>query len=345
MMVDLLPRLKADGLNVDLLIFNGDDTPFKRDVEAAGIKVFDLGKGGSVYSPIRLWKLIPFLRKYDIVHTHNTAPQLFAAVGSVLCSVVLCTTEHNTSNRRRGWKWYAPLDRWMYSRYHKIICISKKAEENLRLHIGDSSTKIFTINNGVDIAKFASANASSELELTAPGSRKIIMVAGFRWEKDQDTLIRSIALLPRHFHLFLVGDGSRRGECEALTTECGVKDRVHFLGLRTDVAQLLHAADYVVMSSHFEGLSLSSIEGMSVGKPFLASNVDGLREVTLGAGILFPHQDATALANKIIEIDSNPELYASIADKCSKRAVEYDISTMAAAYYQCYKETSTNSCK
>ena len=345
LMVDLLPRLKADGLNVDLLIFNGDDTPFKRDVEAAGIKVFDLGKGGSVYSPIRLWKLIPFLRKYDIVHTHNTAPQLFAAVGSVLCSVVLCTTEHNTSNRRRGWKWYAPLDRWMYSRYHKIICISKKAEENLRLHIGDSSTKIFTINNGVDIAKFASANASSELELTAPGSRKIIMVAGFRWEKDQDTLIRSIALLPRHFHLFLVGDGSRRGECEALTTECGVKDRVHFLGLRTDVAQLLHAADYVVMSSHFEGLSLSSIEGMSVGKPFLASNVDGLREVTLGAGILFPHQDATALANKSIEIDSNPELYASIADKCSKRAVEYDISTMAAAYYQCYKETSTNSCK
>lgn len=336
LMVDLLPRLKAKGHDVDLLLFDGIDTPFRRNVEAAGIKVFDLGTGGSVYSPMRLLKLFPYLRKYDVVHTHNTAPQLFAAIGSVLCSVVLCTTEHTTSNRRRGWKWYAVIDRWMYNRYRKVICISQKAEDNLREFIGASKAEICTINNGVDVARYASAPASQDLEDIAPGSRKIIMVAAFRWEKDQDTLIKALALLPGHFHLFLVGDGVRRKECETLASQTDVADRVHFLGLRTDVPQLLHAADYIVMSSHFEGLSLSSVEGMSVGKPFLASDVDGLREVVRSAGVLFPHQDARALANEIMTLENSPEKYRSVADACGKRAARYDISEMAESYARCY---------
>ncbi|WP_290454440.1 glycosyltransferase family 4 protein, partial [Muribaculum intestinale] len=68
-----------------------------------------------------------------------------------------CTTEHTTSNRRRGWTWYASVDRWMYSRYRKVICISEKAEDNLREFIGESRAEILTINNGVDVEKYASA--------------------------------------------------------------------------------------------------------------------------------------------------------------------------------------------
>lgn len=336
LMVDLLPRLKERGFDVDLLLLDGIDTPFRRDVEAAGIKVFDLGIGGSVYSPLRLLKLISFLRKYDVIHTHNTAPQLFAAIDSVLCSVVLCTTEHTTSNRRRGWRWYAYIDRWMYNRYRKVICISQKAEENLREFIGESKAEICTINNGVDIARYANASPSSELEYIAPESRKIIMVAGFRWEKDQDTLIKSLKDLTQQFHLFLVGDGVRRPELETIVRNENLTDRVHFLGLRTDVPQLLHAADYVVMSSHFEGLSLSSVEGMSVGKPFLASNVDGLREVVKGAGILFPHGNSKALADEIMSLENSQEKYSAVAKACRQRAAQFDISKMVKGYLDIY---------
>lgn len=338
LMVDLLPRLKEYGHDVDLLIFDGTDTPFRREAERAGIKVFDLGIGGSVYSPAKLFKLIPYLRKYDVVHTHNTAPQLFAAIGSLLKCGTLYTTEHNTSNRRRKWNWYAVIDRWMYSRYRKVICISRKAEDNLRKFIGSSKDEICTINNGVDITRYADAMPSKELESIAPGSRKIIMVAGFRWEKDQDTLIRAMKELPDKFHLFLVGDGVRRHELESLCKDLSVGNRVHFLGIRSDIPQLLHAADYIVMSSHFEGLSLSSVEGMSAGKPFLASDVDGLREVVNGAGILFPHQNSETLAREIISLASSPEKYRAIVKTCSRRSLCYDISNMAEAYARCYDE-------
>jgi lipopolysaccharide biosynthesis protein len=226
----------------------------------------------------------------------------------------------------------------MYDRYRRVICISHKAEENLRAFIGKSKAEICTIYNGVDVVRYAGAPASPELETIAAGSRKIMMVAGFRWEKDQDTIIRALELLPADFHLFLVGDGSRREELAILAEQLGVAARVHFMGVRTDVANLLHAADYIVMSSHFEGLSLSSVEGMSVGKPFLASDVDGLREVVEDAGILFPHGDYQALATEIQHLEASPETYTAVAAACRRQAIRYDISYMANGYATMYKK-------
>ena len=123
LIVDTVPMYRERGYDVDVLLFDGTDTPFKRQLEQQGVNIYCLGKGGSVYKPWYILRLLPFLRKYDIVHTHNTAPQLFAAIGSMLCSVVLCTTEHTTSNRRRDWKWYRWVDKWMYSRYKAVISI------------------------------------------------------------------------------------------------------------------------------------------------------------------------------------------------------------------------------
>ena len=91
------------------------------------------------------------------------------------------------------------------------------------------------------------------------------------------------------------------------------------------------------MSSHFEGLSLSSVEGMCVGKPFIASDVDGLHEVVSGAGILFPHQNPEALAEVVIKLDKNHDQYQHVADTCRARASQYDISKMVDGYSTVYK--------
>lgn len=341
LMVDLLPLLKERGNEVDLLLFDGVDTPFRRAAEQAGIKVMDLGVGGSVYSPVKLIKLLPYLKQYDIVHTHNTAPQLFAAIGSVLCSVVLCTTEHNTSNRRRDWKWYAAIDRWMYSRYRKVVCISEKTEHNLRAFINSADKKIITINNGIDVNAYATVSSAALIK-PANCSTMVMQVAGFRYQKDQDTVIRSLALLPESIHLCLVGDGERRPELEKLVAELNLAHRVHFAGIRTDVPAMLSAADIVVMSSHWEGFGLAAVEGMAAGKPVIASDVDGLREVVKGAGVLFPHADAAALAEEITRLADDPTLYASVADRCRARARQFDISKMVDGYTAVYNDLCSN---
>ena len=160
LMVDLLPRLKQRGFDVSICLFDGIDTPFKQKLIESQIPIFELGKCCSVYNPRLILKLINLLKKhrFEIIHTHNTSPQLFTALASIGLNVRLCTTEHNTTNRRRGSVLWKFIDKWMYSRYSSIICISKKTEKNLRDEIGDAdSTKIVTINNGIDISQFRNA--------------------------------------------------------------------------------------------------------------------------------------------------------------------------------------------
>ena len=86
-------------------------------------------------------------------------------------------------------------------------------------------------------------------------------------------------------------------------------------------------------------VSLSNIEGMSAGKPFIASDVNGLREVTKGYGILFPHEDADALAEIIRKLHDTPDYYQQVADKCYERAKQFDISTMVLQYNAVYCKT------
>jgi glycosyltransferase involved in cell wall biosynthesis len=134
-----------------------------------------------------------------------------------------------------------------------------------------------------------------------------------------------------------VGDGDRRGELEDLVRSLGLNKMVRFWGIRGDVPSLLKSSDVVVMSSHFEGLSLSNIEGMSVGKPFIASDVDGLHEITYGAGLLFVHGDDRQLADLIVQVTTDKELYNKVAMLCLERARQFDISRMVAGYVGVYE--------
>ena len=103
-----------------------------------------------------------------------------------------------------------------------------------------------------------------------------------------------------------------------------------------NIPELLKAADYVVLSSHWEGLSLASIEGMSVGKPFIASDVDGLHEMVENAGILFRHQDAKQLTQEIMSLEESPAKYQSVAQQCFDKAKLFDISIMVSKYNDVY---------
>ena len=346
LVVNLIPRLQALGNTVDLCVFNGTETPLTQRLkkESPQTKIYALGHG--VYNPLYIFKLVKIMKNYDIVHTHNSSPQLFVAIASLFNSPKLVSTEHNTSNRKRNWKWYRPIESWMYSRYNHIICISKIAEEKLREYMGGewlvkSSNKyksITTINNGIDVNTISEAEPCKELLELKVSRKSILMVAGFRKQKNQDTIIRALTLLDKEkYEVWFAGIGERMEEVKQLALSLGVSDRVRFLGLRTDIPNVLRAADVIVMSSHWEGLSLSNVEGMSAHKPFIASDVNGLKEVTKGYGLLFPHEDAKALAEKINRLASDETYYNEIAERCYNRALEFDISNTVSGYADVYK--------
>lgn len=339
LMVDLLPLLQEKGNDVDLLLLDGVETPFKKEIKQKGIKILELSRGvdvnnrSKVYNPLNILKLRKYIRQYDIIHTHNTASQFFVPLSRVLtcANTALVTTEHNSTNRRRDIQWFRPLDKWMYKQYNTIICIADQAQNNLEEYLGRKKG-ITTIYNGVDVKKFLQPihHISSNEAII------ITMVAAFREQKDHETMLRSMLCLQSNYHLQFVGGGEKEEQIKSLCTEMGLNERVSFLGHRSDISNILKNSDIVVLSSHWEGLSLSSIEGMASGHPFVASDVDGLREIVSDAGILFPEGDEHALAEAIQRLCSNPDLYKTVAMRCQERAQKYDISVMANGYDKLY---------
>ena len=338
LLVDLLPLLADGGKNqVGLLLMNGVDTPFKRMIEQKGIKVYSYSVTNDVYNPLNIFKMRKYLRGYDIIHTHNTACQLYVPIARLLSSnsAILATTEHSSSNRRRSKKWLKPIDRWMYNQYSAIVCIAEKAKNNLEEYIGHRES-IYTISNGVDTSRFI----RPVKDISHQSQFVITMVAGIRVEKDHETLLRSMTHLPDSYRLQVVGGGEKenRERVRTVCSELGLDNRVDFMGVRQDVPEILEQSDVVVLSSHWEGLSLSSIEGMASGRPFVASDVDGLREMVDGAGVLFTHGDDKELAEKIQWLCEHPDEYQKVATRCQEKAKQYDISVMAQKYLDLYKD-------
>lgn len=332
LMTILLPRLRDLGNEVELLVFDGSRTAFTDALIKDGIKIHSLDST-NVYSPLNILKLRKYIGKYDIIHTHNTACQLFVPIAKKICygaKTLLVTTEHNTTNRRRDKKCLKPLDKWMYMQYDAAVCIGESTETNLKDYIGQDVVDTYVIYNGIEIP-----NVTNK-ELSTDGDIVISMVAAFRPQKNQDCLVRAMTMLPERFRLRLIGDGERRAEVERLVEDLNLRARVTFLGNRSDVPQLLQQSHVNVLSSHWEGLSLSSLECMAAGRPFIASDVQGLHEIVEGYGVLFPDNDYKALAREIESLVSDKDKYEIIAKKCRQRAEQFDIAQTVKKYNELY---------
>lgn len=337
LMVDLLPTLRNDeDFQVDLLLINGVETPFKKALKQAGIKVCALSMTNDVYNLRNIFRFRRFLahNDCDIIHTHNTACQLFVPIAKSLTrnKAKLVTTEHNTTNHRRTKWWLKPLDKWMYRKYAAIVCISDLTRHNLEQYLG-TDWPMHTIYNGVDTKRFA----RPVKDISGQQDFVVTMVAAFRPQKDQDTLIRAFTHLEPNFRLQLVGGGQRGEELKALCRKLGLEDRVQFLGVRMDVPDIMEQSDVIVLSSHWEGFGLAAVEGMASGRPMVATDGDGLRDIVGGAGVLFQPGDDQELASAIKRLCETPDYYRQVALACQERAQHYDISVMADGYSNLYR--------
>ena len=220
------------------------------------------------------------------------------------------------------------------------MTISPEVDLNIKKHLGFNETKFDLVQNGINLETIKQEKAISKKELSHninDDSLIITQVSSFRYPKDQKTVINSLKELDENVVLVLVGDGPLRGECESLTKILGLTNRVLFLGIRMDVISILKASDVIVLSSHHEGLSLSSVEGMASGKPFIASDAPGLGDIVKNAGVLFPINDHITLSKIINKLLKDKIYYNETVSNCLKRANDYSINNTITKEINLYK--------
>lgn len=265
----------------------------------------------------------------------NLFPLLYwTAIANLVCRKPMVYTEHNTYNDRRD-KWYLRVvEKWVYKRYRKIISISEATQVNLKkwLNAANDDKRFVVINNGVNLESFKNPKRERNYPHT------LIMVARFVPQKDQKTIIRAMTLLENDVHLILVGDDEKLEDCKSFAKELGVSERVHFVGMQSDVPSWIGKADIGIQSSHWEGFGLPVVEMMAGGLPVVASDVEGVKQIVEGAGILFPHGDYKRLADIVKKLLSDEAYYNQVKCKCMERCERYSIQSMVESYINVYKE-------
>lgn len=329
LLADLLPIQKEQGMDVSLLVYEDIDNAFTQKIKAAGIPVLSLGQT-HYKSPLNIWRIRRIIRDYDVVHVHLFPSLYWVALASIgLKHTKLVWTEHSTNNQRRSKKYLRPIERWMYRRYAGIISISAQTQEALQTWLYSSDERFHVIPNGIDLTRYAN--------LSVPVIPKsLIMISRFVPAKDQETVIRAMKHIDPGAMLRFVGNGETMERCQQLAKKEGVADRIEFLGKRADVIPLIAQSYIGIQSSHWEGFGLTAVELMAAGKPVVASNVEGLRQVVEGAGEIFEVGDEKQLAAIVNHLLADHASYQTLSQRCKVRAQQYDIQTLSKKYMKVY---------
>lgn len=344
LLLETMPLYRQKGIEMDILLLNDKKTPFYRQLEASGCcKIYHTLSSTSVYSPKHITRIGHYLKQYDIAHVHLFPAQYWTVLAKKWkrSKTKLIFTEHSTTNRRLENQLLKKIDKVLYKYYDHTICITEQIQDILYRHTGLDRARLPVIHNGVNLNQIQNATILEKKSIHPALNKEdilLLQVARFFAPKDQPTLIRSLQYLPARVKVLFVGEGDTKESCEALVTELSLSDRVFFLGQRMDVPNLLRSVDMIVLSSTHEGLSLSSIEGMASGKPFLASNVPGLKEVVSGAGILFESGDPKGLAGQVLRLMADTALYNSTVQACRVRAAQYNIDIMVDKHIALYEQ-------
>lgn len=339
---DLLPALKKEGLDVRLIVARRENNNLEKKIEDAGIDIVDLGCGTA--KSYGFYKLLRgYFRihsKSILIHAHLFPTLYIAPMAARGLGIPLTYTEHSTSNKRRGNRWLKPIEKFIYSKYSKIIGISEETSRALEKwcgpHIGE---KIETIPNGVDLQSFSSIPINKTPN-QAIHHKKILMVSRFVAAKDQTTVIRAIPFVKDLTAEFqFAGDGETLEDVRKLAEDMKLTERCRFLGNVEDIQELMHNASIGIQSSHWEGFGLTALEFMASGVPVIASDIPGLGNVVEGAGALFKTGDHLDLADKINQIlDNDPEANDIMIERGKKRAADYDIERTAALTKELYMQ-------
>jgi len=256
-------------------------------------------------------------RRVDILHSHLFYASLFASPLGRLCRVpVIIETPHVRENWRHGWlKGRFVVDRLIARFVDRYIAVSASNRRYLVEEKGLPATKIVTIYNGCDVDRFDPQHvAPTTLRASLGFSTEdhiLVVLARLEPQKGHHVLLAAFPEVLRQFphaRLVCVGEGSLRRALEDQARALGVLAAVRFVGQQANVTDWLALADLTVLPSFWEGLPLAAIESLAIGRPVVATAVDGTPEAVVDGhtGLTVPAGDPAPLARAICRLLSNP---------------------------------------
>jgi glycosyltransferase involved in cell wall biosynthesis len=326
MAVTIALRLDPDRFDRILCATREVEAPtFGLELEAAGVRLLSLSRR----SKWALWAwrpLITLLRReqVDVLHAHKFGSNVWGTVIGRLVGVpVVLAHEQSWASARfsaAGPRFRAFIDRELVGRLSDLFFAVSWADRSRMVEVeGVNPHRIRVMPNAVPPPRPSGRDVRAELGISK-AAPIVVTVCQLRPEKALDVLVQAVAeahgLFPE-LRVLIAGDGQERERLREQIAAEQLEDCIMLLGTRTDVHDLLAAADIAVCCSDFEGTPLSVMEYMAAGKPVVATRVGGLPEMIEHEqqGLLVEPRDADGLAGAIVELVRDPDRARAMGER------------------------------
>ena len=331
----MIPRFDPARFNVSLVSLRKKDLS-EETLDALGVDIAYLHK--SKFDPSTLPALLKVVdrKQIDILHLHGYGATTFGRMAAAMRRIPAILHEHANLTDTT---WFQKVaDRLLEPYTDLAIAVSQSTAHfviNARLV---SAEKVKIVYLGAPLDEFRGVRGAEEIARAreALGLRMDDFVIGsvtrLHDSKGNSYLVDAAARVvdkrPKA-RFCLIGEGPLRPALESQARALGLGDRFLFAGFVRDVAGALGAFDVSVFPSLWEGTPLTVFETMAAGRPIVATDADGLRDVLVDGetALIVPKRDAAALAERMIDLIDRPAERSRLAQGARDAARQYDITT------------------
>ncbi len=341
LLVQGLPRNEFD-VHVCALTCGG---PLCSELEQANIPVHILGKRWQI-DPITAWKLHRLLYhlRPDLVHTWMFTANSYGRALAVFSGAENIVASEQCAGYWTG-KYALALDRYL-ARWTDKIIVNSQGVYDFYATRGIDTAKLELIANGLpEYAPSRLTRRELLSDLSLPPDSKLVAAIGRlcprKRIRDAIWAAELLKAIRDDVHILIIGDGPQRYQLERFCNNIEILDRVHFLGPRNDVDQILAHLDVLWLASSHEGVPDIIMESMAAGVPVVATDIPGNRELVKHntTGYLFPVGDRAALASWTNHLLDNPEQSQDMG-KAGSAALKnkYPVETLVQRYATVYRQ-------
>lgn len=300
---------------------------------AAGLPPIFLGR--SKWDPRSFADLLRLMRQreIDVLHLSGEKSLLLGRLAARLVRLPVVAHFHDALPGPRWMRW---LQRRLAAHTDAAIAVSEPIRAAALDAFGLIPARVQVLHNGLDVERFAHPAADARRRIRnqlglAPAAPTLILIGRLNPVKGQQAMIRALPRVLRQCPeaaLVIVGEGPDRAACQALAREQGLAARVHFTGQRTDIPDLLAAADVAVVPSLWqEPFPFTALEAMAASRPVVAFRTGGLPEAIVDGqtGLLVPYADEDALADAVARVLTRPELATRLGAAAGRHARTFSI--------------------
>jgi glycosyltransferase involved in cell wall biosynthesis len=286
--------------------------------------------------------------RFDLVHAHTSKPGFLGRLAAKMSGLPViftphCFSFHNRVSRGRRLL-YLMLERLVGRCLTDLIITVADWERQLALQAGVVPVdKVITVHTGIPLSPYAMTVDCARVrrELGARADSFLVgMVARLEPPKSPQDAVRAIAQVEDNVQLLLVGDGLLKDDVQRLIGSLGFGDRVLLAGWLSDVPTVLHCLDAFLLSSYWEGFSLTVLEAMACGLPVVATDINGTREKVQNwvTGYLVPPGKPEALGEAIQRLAADRS-HARMMGQAGRERLkeEFGLERMVSCISQAYE--------